>query len=289
MTSRMRRLAALLAALTLVGLSASTVAAAKPVRPPANDDIGAPTVVGSFPYSASQNTTLATTGKNDPTYCGLPELGQDRATVWYSFTPTASMPTSIGATTYGSDYDTTLYVGTPDGAGGFVLLACADDAGGTAQSAVRFDASPGKTYLFMVGTCCGGGTPGEIGGGGNLVFNITEAPPAMRVELIVDSSASVTRSGVVTITGTLSCTAPADDGARVVVEIQQAVANRFVEGNAFEPVEGCPGSGIRWAVEVAAAEGAFQPGPARVRVDTAACNLFECGSQTIEQIVRFRR
>ena len=49
----------------------------------------------------------------------------DRATVWYSFTPDADG--DYLADTFGSDYDTTLYVGTPDGAGGIDVIGCIDD------------------------------------------------------------------------------------------------------------------------------------------------------------------
>jgi hypothetical protein len=286
-SSPMPRFAALLAALTLLALSAAPVAAAKPARPPANDSIATPIVIGTFPYTNSQNTVGATTGATDPAYCGLPEVGQDRATVWYSYTPTDSTAGSIGATTYGSDYDTTLYVGTPDGAGGINVIGCADDTGSTAQTAVRFDAVAGQTYLFMVGTCCG--TQFEGPGGGNLVFNLDVAPPAMVVDLTVEPTGTFTRAGTAIIRGTVSCTAPGDLGAIVIVELTQSAGFQLVQGVAFHDVEGCPDSGIPFEIEVVPESGTFVGGPVDAQVITAVCNLFECGNETIDLTIRLRR
>jgi hypothetical protein len=282
----MPRFVALLAALLLLALSAAPVSAARPARPPANDDISTPIVIGTFPYTNSQSTVGATTGATDPTYCGIPEVGQDRATVWYSYTPTEATAGSIGATTYGSDYDTTLYVGTPDGAGGINLIGCADDTGSTAQTAVRFDAVAGQTYLFMVGTCCG--TQFEGPGGGNLVFNLDVAPPAMRVDLRVQPTGTFTRDGTAIIRGTLSCTAPGDLGSIVIVELTQTAGFQTVQGVGFLDVAGCPGENIPWEMEVVAEGGTFTGGPVDAQVITAVCNLFECGSQTIDLKIRLR-
>jgi hypothetical protein len=136
---------------------------------PANDDIASPTLVGSLPFSDSLDTTGATTRPTDPGYCFDPAFGQDPASVWYAYTATEAGP--LLATTFGSDYDTTLYVGTADGAGGVTVLGCSDDTR-THESAVRFDAIADETYLFVAST-----SPFVGGNGGNLVFNLDVGPP----------------------------------------------------------------------------------------------------------------
>ena len=81
---------ATLALLSATLLGVSPVAAAAP----SNDDIGSPRVVGSLPYSdGPYDTTEATTGATDPTFCTDAPGNPDRSTVWYSFTPSTTSQT----------------------------------------------------------------------------------------------------------------------------------------------------------------------------------------------------
>jgi hypothetical protein len=157
-TSRcMRSLAAALLVLVAAGTSAAMAAA------PPNDNFVSAISVTSLPFSDQQSTVDATTEPDDPDCYGQGH------TVWYTFTPATDM--RITANTFGSDYDTILglYTGEP---GSFTEVACNDDFQFGLQSQVRFDASAGETYFFMVGACCGAS-------GGNLVLSIQEAlPPA---------------------------------------------------------------------------------------------------------------
>jgi hypothetical protein len=209
---------------------------------PANDDISSPTIIGSIPYSDATDTTGATTGATDPGYCFDPAFGQDPASVWYAYAATSSGP--LLATTYGSDYDTTLYVGTIDRAGGISVLGCSDDTR-THESAVRFDAVAGQTYLFSAAASPFGGSIG-----GNLVFNLDVGPPAQAVELHVDPTGSFDGYGTATIRGTVSCAAPAPLGSIVIVELMQRVVPRNrglparghrVRGSGDEPIRQVPG------------------------------------------------
>jgi hypothetical protein len=163
---------------TLLAASAAPVAAAAP----GNDSVRNPIVIGDIPFTNNQDTTQATSAATDPGYCFDPSLGRDPATVWYSYTATTSGP--LGATTFGSDYDTTLYIGTLKGSR-LQVIACGDDSR-TLQSAVRFDAVAGQTYLFMVGT-----SPFAGVNGGNLVFNLNVGLVAQVVDLVVDPVGSL--------------------------------------------------------------------------------------------------
>ena len=108
------RVLLLMACLALVAPSAAVAA------PPANDDFDSATVIGSFPFSDSLNTTEATTASDDPFCAG------NGPTVWYSFTPPSDV--SLDANTFGSDYDTTIsvYTGSRDS---LTEVACNDDVG----------------------------------------------------------------------------------------------------------------------------------------------------------------
>jgi hypothetical protein len=253
---------------TVLGTRASTLAAG---AAPANDSIGSPIIIDALPYSGSLDTTGATTGSSDPGYCDAPEFGQDPGSVWYAYT--AAESGSLLATTFGSDYDTTLYVGTADGAGGMTVLGCNDDTR-SHESAVRFDAVAGETYLLSAASSPFGGSTG-----GNLVFNLDVGPPAQAVTLHVDPVGSFTRYGVATIRGTVSCAAPAGLGSIIIVELMQRVGNREIPATAFLDLEGCPAAEIPFAAEVSSPYGKFLGGHATAQVIFAACSVFECGSE----------
>src|SRR5262245_64458494 len=157
--------------------------AASAVAQPANDDFDNATVFGALPFTDSISTVDATAAPDDP-FC----IGLNDHTVWYSFTPTADVRVSADA--MGSDYVTTLSVYTGS-RGALTQIACNFNSTG-----VAFDASAGTTYHVMVGSCCSQA-------GGNLVFNASEAPRV--TNLTVDHVNSVTKDGVVTISGNVTC------------------------------------------------------------------------------------
>jgi hypothetical protein len=276
----MKRLAALIGLTALAGM---TIAAPVLAAAPGNDDIGSPTVAGSVPYAdGPYDTTEATTGATDPDSC----FGSaDRATVWYSFTPTAS--DSYLADTFGSDYDTTLYVGTSNGSGGIDVINCNDDAG-SLQSALRWDAEAGTTYLLAVGTCCGGGTVGEAGGGGTLQFHIDIAPPPPTIDLTVAASASFTAAGTAIVRGTIACTGDVQF-VELFVGLSQRVGRLTIRGSGGTFIEGCPETPTAWSIEVFGDNGKFAGGFAQLDVSAFACAAFECADTSVSRTVRLRR
>ena len=72
------------------------------------------------------------------------------------------------------------------GAPGAAQIACNDDAAGSLQSRVRFDATAGQTYFFMVGSFASGP-------GGNLTFSVDVAT-ALELGLTIDPTGSVVPS-----------------------------------------------------------------------------------------------
>jgi hypothetical protein len=211
----------------------------------ANDDFDDAVVTTALPFTDNINTSEATTADDDPTCLG------GGHTVWYQFTPTENI--RINANTFGSDYDTGLsaYTGTR---GDLTRIACNDDVGQTLQSSVSFDAQAGTTYFFMVEAF-----PGEEGG--NLVFNVREAPPALQVDLTIDRFGKVDAStGVATITGTVTCSRPVR--VQLFGDVRQRLGRSFLRGNLFEVVE-CDGL-ARWEVQVFGNDGLFVGGRAEV-------------------------
>jgi hypothetical protein len=274
-TSRLGRLVASLgtAAIVMTALAVPVSAAA-----PGNDDIASPTTVGPLPYSdGPYDTTEATTGATDPTFCfGEP----DRSTVWYSFTPASS--DRYAADTFGSDYDTTLYVGTPDGAGGIDVIDCNDDAQGL-QSFLSWEATGGTTYLLMVGTCCGGGVVGQAGGGGTLIFHVDVAPPPPTLAITIDGTGSFSRYGVATIGGSISCTNA--DGVQIDADATQRVGRFLIRGFGSTFVD-C--SDTRWSMDISGEDGKFLGGYLSVNVFAFACGPVECTDAFVSRTVRLR-
>jgi PKD repeat protein len=157
---------------------------------PPNDDFNNATVASALPFTDNIDTTGATAAADDPTDCSV---GQP--SVWYSFTPSQSGPLSVS--TVGSSYgpSVTVYTGTR---GNLKFVNC----GGTNPSPMTFLVTAGTTYFFMVTSCCGAGS------GGQLVFNLS-APPqpanddfasatpigALPFNVIVDTSGATFESG----------------------------------------------------------------------------------------------
>jgi len=163
--------------------------------PPANDDFSRPTVAPAIPFSVSEDATNATAAPDDP-YC----VGHGQ-TVWFAFTPASNI--RLEANTFGSGYDTTLsvYTGTR---GALTQLACNDDAGGTVQSRIRFDAVAGTTYYFMVSTFASLQVSPA-----NLVFNLLQGPPPFSFAPSVSQFGTVSpTTGIATISGMVTCTQP---------------------------------------------------------------------------------
>ena len=212
---------------------------------PTNDDFAAAEVIPSIPFTDTKDTREATTAPDDP------NCVNDGATVWYQFTPTSTI--RINANTFGSNYDTGLsvYIGTP---ADLTQIACNDDAGGTLQSSVTFEAEAGTTYFFMVGAFF-------QGLGGDLVFNVVVAPPPLEVDLTIDPVGSVNgATGVATIRGTVTCSRPAL--VEVSGELRQRKGRLFIFASFFSFIE-CDGV-TSWEAETVSQNGLLVGGRAEV-------------------------
>ena len=248
------RMLALVISVCLLAMSASPALAA----PPDNDDLADATVVTALPYSNSQDTSDATTQPTDPDDCGIGA----GPTVWYAFTPAASGRLEVN--TFGSDYDTTLYLGTPDGSGGVDVLACNDDAGGDLQSRIRFDADEGVAYLVMVGAFAGGP-------GGSLTFNLLVAPPVepLVLSLSLDPTGRFERNGDAIVSGTVTCSGA--DSVWLYGSLAQQVGRFRVLGDGDTSAP-CSAGGVSWQIRISGDTGSFAGGRAAAWVGAEACD-----------------
>ena len=114
--------------------------------PIGNDEPGSALAFTSLPFWRDEEVGTATASLQDPTLnCagGSPVYN----TVWFKYT--APNDWLVSLSTLGSEYDTVLgvFIGAP---GALHEWACSDDFGGTAQSAVYFNAEPGTAYYIEV-------------------------------------------------------------------------------------------------------------------------------------------
>ena len=257
---RRRGVLAIVVTATLLAVPASATAA-----PLKNDDISKPTALGALPASARQDTTRATTGPTDPPFCFGGD--SDSNTVWYSLTAAASGRLAVD--TFGSDYDTTLYVGTADGAGGMDVIDCVDDTVDL-QSRVAWDAVAGTTYLIMAGTCCG--DPGSDGGG-DLRLHADVAMPAVTATVTIDDAGKHTKAGTAIVSGTITCSG--DGFVDLFAEVRQTLGRRAITGDSGIGLD-CGPDPIAWQVEVSSIDGSYGGGNATVTATAFVCDQFEC-------------
>jgi hypothetical protein len=232
--------------------------------PPANDEFSGATPL-TLNTTVTQDTTLATSAPTDSSTCGPVSN-----TVWFSFTATQSQ--ALGLDWSGSSYDGRSYVLTDLGAGP-QLIACGFDS-------VRFDATAGRTYFFMVG---------GFSGGGQLRLTLR---PGIVMTVTIDQSGRVSRQGTATVSGTLACNPPVSEptGAgspRLRVVLRQRVSKTLViEGSKDLPDILCPTSPDGWSATIIGNNGPFRKGQAEVIATGHGCDQGGCDRPEVRQSVR---
>lgn len=221
------------------GLEAGSGAAAK-LRP-ANDDFNDALVISALPFTDRVSTIDARTSHDDPVTEGCWSGSTGTQTVWYQFTPSENL--RINASTSGTNYDTNIFVFTGT-RGNLTLVEC-----NPLPRSMTFDAVAGETYFFLVAS-------GESSGG-NLVFTVQLG---IEVGVTIDPVGTVNPStGVVTITGTVTCSRPA------FFELGAGVQQRDVQASHGSLFAAGQCSGVSpWQGEVQGENGRFVPGTAEV-------------------------
>lgn len=254
---------------------ASSLAFAAPVlaAPPSNDTYAGATVIGSIPFSASLDTTEATTDADDAEanlQCGAPVTD---ASVWYQFTAAADGGLVVDVSS--SDYPAGVIVvtGSP---GSFSIVTCG-------PGAVAFQTFAGETYSILVFDDTAGGA-----NGGTLIINVEDIPPPPVVDVTVDPTGTFdAQTGSATITGTVTCTGTADF-AYMEVQLRQTVGRFTVSGYGFIDFA-CDGTTQPWSIVVLPDNGLFKGGRSVAVTFAVACGIFACGEDFEEAIVRLRR
>jgi hypothetical protein len=249
---------------TVVNADGSAYAAA-----PSNDTYPGRVVVGALPFSATVDTTEATTDADDAELnadCGAPATD---ASVWYQLT--AATDSGLVADMSTSSYPAGAIVAT-GAPGAWTVVACA-------PSTVGWSAIAGETYTILVfdDQSDGGGN------GGTLNLTIDVAPPPPSIDVTVDPTARFTRTGSAIVTGTVICDSTALF-AFIDTSLSQTVGRFTVSGASGIDIT-CDGTVRPWSVEITPYNGSFAGGKAASVTFAVACGIFECGTDFEERVV----
>lgn len=255
-TRTLRAAAALTAALSLpvaagVGTPALAVGDTDLLQPD-NDTAAGAVVVTALPYLAYGDTTNATRDSDDASSCN-----GTGPTIWYAFTP--SQDITVAASTSGNSFDTVLlaYTGSP---GALTLLACDDDSAGGLASRLVLPLTGGQTYYLAIS--------GYSGSAGSTALSVDELPPLDGAATV--TAATVSRTGRVTVTGTISCTGDPAYIGYAYITVSQSNRRFNASGSVDTGLSGQPCGSAPTAFSAqltSATSAAFLPGTATVRID----------------------
>ncbi len=252
---------------------AASLVLAAPVSaaPPSNDLFGGATPV-TVGFSESLDTTEATTDADDVEAnadCGAPATD---ASVWYTL---AGADTGVVVNVSGSDYTAGVIVVSGD-PGSFVLETCK-------AGAVAFLAASGVTYSILAFDDQGDGA----GNGGTLEISVAEIPPPPTVDVTVDPVGQFHKDGTATISGTVTCSGPAESSF-IQVSVRQTVGRIFINGFGSTDFV-CDGEIHAWSADVFPDNGVFRGGRTASVTVATSCGVFDCGSDYEETTVRLRK
>jgi len=228
-------------------------------RVPANDKIGHAVAVSALPFSATLDTTGATTDAVDAqanASCGAPATNNS---VWYTFRAGRNHH-NIFVDASKSDYSSGVIIAT-GAPGALATVSCG-------PALVTATTTPGTTYHIMIFDDSGAG-------GGTLRLKIGDAPD---IALNVDKNAGIDPHGVVYLTGTYNCTHATS--LRVSGTLIEIVGSKVVSTGHFDtlgiPAPNCNGSQHSWTGLVLANTISFAPGQAAAFIDASVCGAIAC-------------
>ncbi len=259
----------------LLGVILSLVVASPVLAAPPPNDTLAGAINVPLGATLTQTTDEATTDAFEQSladFCAPPAAG---GAVWVEFTPDADMTVAFNVEASDFSAGVFVYQGTPTPEG---VLAC-----GPGQ--VIVDVVGGETYNLML---IGDGLSEEITG--QLVLTITEAEPAPELSITVDRG-FVDRTGVVRITGTVTCSSESGDPIFLEIfgELSQRVGRLIIRGFFGNFVEiPCDGSTSQWEAFAVGDNGVFAGGKAATFAIGFGCTDV-CTETFVEGTIQLRR
>ena len=266
----MKSLFRLLAGAALVlGSMAASAPPALAAPAPSNDTFSGATAA-TIGFSATLDTTGATTDSDDAQLnasCGAPATD---ASVWYALPGSDS---GVIVDVSQSSYSAGVLVGVGT-EGNLSTVACG-------PGTIAFFAAAGTTYYILAidDQSDGGGNGGLL----NISFNAAPPPPA--VSITVNRTGTFnSKTGVATISGTYTCTNA--DLLELQVQASQSVGRFIIQGYGdFVDFGTCDGTPRSWSAGVIGQNGKFAGGKTMTVTVAFACGAFECATSFVEQTV----
>lgn len=229
---------------------------------PPNDDSTSPTVIGSLPFAATLDTTLAT---RDTTGAFCYSKFGVGPVVWYSHTAVKDELVDINVT---SDYYAEYVIAPSNGAGDSSNL-CGDR---------QFRTTAGVTYLIGIYGL------DEVRNSGRLSLELRAAPAPPTVKITLPASGTVKKkTGVVTLNGTVTC-----GGTTVTNPVTgnlHQVYRRGIHDLAFTgSTANCSGRAAAWKAKIVPTTFIFK-GKTQVTATVTACNSGGCTTATTKRTV----
>jgi hypothetical protein len=240
---------------------------------PTNDTFGGAIPVGLLPFTATVDTSEATTDADDASVSAGCAPATD-ASVWYSIRDEFENVYVVDVSESSYPAGIIVVTGAP---GAFEVVTCG-------QREVAFTTTPGTTYYVLAFD------PQEDGGGngGTLVLNVGGAPLPPFIDLTVDRSATFDpATGAATVRGTVNCNHV--DEASIEVELRQQIGRFGVVGHG-QVAPQCDGTEHSWTAEIYSFDGGgFAGGKAESVTFALACGRFECDSDYVQRTVQLSR
>ncbi len=113
---------------------------------------------------------------------------------------------------------------------------------------------------------------------------IALADPGLAVT--VDPTAPVSRTGIVTLTGTVTCNVPMS--IYVSGQLRQSVGRKTLLQAYFYSYPWCSGGTTPWSATVASSNGVFGGGKAEVYMTASGCSWYFCEYASVSQTIRLK-
>lgn len=234
------------------------------------------TDISALPAAITQDTTLAVRPSEnpDPPLPGCYSKFGASATVWFRWT--ATRDDLLDVVTAGTDYEHTVAV---------VALSSSGAAPELVGCGGRVPVVAGTTYLISVS--------GQdwVPDSGTLHLALRYAPPLPALGLTIDGGGTVAKkTGVATISGTLSCRAEEliPDPIKVTGTLRQQF-KRVVGTSTYASAPLlCQAAPVRWTATVQPTTLLYGSGSASVVANVTVCNSRGCATQTANAVVRLK-
>jgi hypothetical protein len=275
-------------ALVTALLTAALVSSGGPASaaPPGNDTQAGAVDFSGVPFHYTQDTTEATVDAGESVardYClGIGAPAFEHA-VWFKTTVSAGGGTdAVVLDVTQSDFGAGMAV-LQDTGSGLSALACVP---GTYLVPGGGSVPPGTYYVVVFGD----GTTAATSG--NLVFDVSIAPPPPEVSFTIDPVGSATKQGGAWISGTVSCSGGGSNAQLLFIEgqVTQTVGRLIISSYFFEsPFVLCDGVAYAWRAYAPPTNGKFAGGKAAAVSFTVACGSVQCTEAYAEATVKLNR